>query len=69
MTPAFIMHAGRIMKVRAQCKTNGLPAVLVEDQGGERFIVPLALATEASAPAAAPQRRGIRLVCQDGVRV
>lgn len=64
MTPAYVVHAGRIMRVRAQCKTNGLPAVLVEDAGGARFIVPLAVAVEAEGP-----KPGLRLATLNGERV
>lgn len=70
MTPQYIMHAGRIMRVRARCKTNGLPAVLVEDDGGARFIIPLTQAVEAEAPPGNGQRRAaVRLVVDNTRRM
>ena len=66
MTPAFIMHHGRIMEVVAMVKQNGIPHVAVMIAPDRPLLVPLARAT----PAAPPQRRAaVRLATLNGERV
>jgi hypothetical protein len=49
MTPAFLLHKGRTLPVKAKCRSNGIECLVVEEAPGIPALVPLTQAIAAPA--------------------